>query len=308
MRRRMINPNFFTDPDIVANFDPLGRLLYQGLWCIADDSGCLEINPLLFKMKIFPGDNFSPEMLSEYIDKLIELKKILPYEVAGKRYGWLKNFHKHQTLNKPSAPTIPLPDWIIWHGEEEFDSKRHQYYYEIIEPSNVQGKTKTEDGHVQDETRPEKKLKEVKRNEEKGSKESGQNLSRNKKIKFGEETEQYNHACYLRERILKTNKRARVPNKDPASMHDWSTELEKLNRLGPVGAKESDGKGYSWQEIKKIIDWCQENNFWKSNILSASKLREKITILENQMGCKTKSTPIKGKNSINIDFEKFREN
>src|SRR5690554_1678413 len=109
MRRRMLNPDFFTDPDIVANFDAFGRLFYQGLWCVAEDSGCLELNPLFLKMKIFPGDNISLEQIQEYIDELIRLEKIFEYKVDDKNYGWLKNFNKHQTLSKPSSPTVPLP-------------------------------------------------------------------------------------------------------------------------------------------------------------------------------------------------------
>ena len=59
--------------------------------------------------------------------------------------------------------------------------------------------------------------------------------------------------------------------------------MDKLNRLGPIGAKKSDDKGYTWEEISMIIDWCQADMFWKSNILSAGKFREKIVQLENQM-------------------------
>lgn len=33
--------------------------------------------------------------------------------------------------------------------------------------------------------------------------------------------------------------------------------------------------GHSWDEINSMIDWCQQDGFWKSNILSGEKLREK---------------------------------
>jgi len=96
----------------------------------------------------------------------------------------------------------------------------------------------------------------------------------------------YKATCYLIDKILANNPRARVPNKDPTDslMKKWVYEMEKLNRLGPVGVKKSEHKGYNWKEIKKIINWCQDDNFWKSNILSTVKLREKIVTLENKMG------------------------
>ena len=33
--------------------------------------------------------------------------------------------------------------------------------------------------------------------------------------------------------------------------------------------------GHSWEEINAMVDWCQADSFWKSNILSGDKLREK---------------------------------
>lgn len=135
MRKRMLDPEFFTDSDIIANFDFAGRLFYQGLWCVADDSGCFAIDALSLKMKIFPGDNIEIATIQQYIDKLIEIGKIVPYDVGGKHYGWIKNFIKHQKLDRPSPPTIPLPPFIVWHGEAK---ERHKWYYEVLDISQNQ--------------------------------------------------------------------------------------------------------------------------------------------------------------------------
>lgn len=85
--------------------------------------------------------------------------------------------------------------------------------------------------------------------------------------------------------IIDNNPRAVVPKKslDNNLFQKWITSLERLNRLGPLGAKAEENKGYTWKEIDKIIEFSQNNNFWKSNILSASKLRKQIVMLENQM-------------------------
>ena len=37
-----------------------------------------------------------------------------------------------------------------------------------------------------------------------------------------------------------------------------------------------DRDQYSIEQIRYVIGWCQQDNFWKSNILSAKKLREKF--------------------------------
>ncbi len=98
---------------------------------------------------------------------------------------------------------------------------------------------------------------------------------------FDEGSSPYRAAMYLRERILANNPRSRVPpdNIENNLAQGWAKDLDLLNRLGPPGG----GKGYSWPEIKEIIDFSQEDEFWKTNILSASKLRKQCVRLENQM-------------------------
>jgi len=99
-------------------------------------------------------------------------------------------------------------------------------------------------------------------------------------VKFDEDTKPYKTAVYLRSKILDNNARQPVPDENPKDLEDWAVELDRLNRLGTVGAK---GKGYSWEEIYDIIDWCQDDNFWKKNIKSAGKLREQVVKLEERM-------------------------
>ena len=72
-----------------------------------------------------------------------------------------------------------------------------------------------------------------------------------------------------------------MPRDDPEDplMQKWAQEMDRLNRIGPPGGKQ----GYSWQEIKQLIDFSQDDDFWRANILSAGKLREKCVQLENQM-------------------------
>lgn len=98
-------------------------------------------------------------------------------------------------------------------------------------------------------------------------------------IKFDKDSMPYRAAVYLRKLILENNPRQPVPNETPGKLQDWAIALDRLNRLGPPGGK----KGYEWDEIGKIMMWCQDDDFWKGNILSAGKFREKIVTLENQM-------------------------
>jgi hypothetical protein len=54
--------------------------------------------------------------------------------------------------------------------------------------------------------------------------------------------------------------------KDKANKQKDYEEMNRLNRLG----------GYTYQQIEFIIKWSQQDEFWKQNIRSVSKLREKF--------------------------------
>ena len=98
--------------------------------------------------------------------------------------------------------------------------------------------------------------------------------------RYNDEHPAYQAAVHLISWIQSNNPRAKTPTPEPGSQMDrWSDDMDKLHRLGPPGGK----RGYTWQEIKDMIDWCQQDTFWWANILSAPKLRQKAPQLENQM-------------------------
>jgi hypothetical protein len=107
MRARNLKPGFFKNEDL-ADIDPLGRLLFEGLWCMADREGRLEDRPKRIKAEILPYDNCD-------IDKLLWALTtkafILRYSVNGGNYIQIYNFKKHQTPHmKEAESTVPAPD------------------------------------------------------------------------------------------------------------------------------------------------------------------------------------------------------
>lgn len=146
----MVAPDFFSDEELVGGMDIPGRLFYLGTWSVAEDSGVLTMSPLSLKMKIFPGDDISPEQLETYINRLVQMRKIVPFEYGGKQYGWIKNFNRHQKLDNPSPPTLPLPSWVNWiEGETrkknkfEVDDSALQKHLLTLSPGHVPDKTGT---------------------------------------------------------------------------------------------------------------------------------------------------------------------
>jgi phage replication O-like protein O len=67
----------------------------------------------------------------------------------------------------------------------------------------------------------------------------------------------------LKKRILTNNPKAKVTD---AQLQKWALEAERMTRL--------DGRTEA--EVRELIEWSQGDSFWKSNILSMAKLREKF--------------------------------
>ena len=55
-RTRSIRPGFFLNEKL-AEINPLGRLLFAGLWTIADKRGRLEDRPRRIKAELLPYDD-----------------------------------------------------------------------------------------------------------------------------------------------------------------------------------------------------------------------------------------------------------
>jgi len=49
----------------------------------------------------------------------------------------------------------------------------------------------------------------------------------------------------------------------------WAKDLDLLHRLD----------GQSWDDIERVIRWCQADDFWSQNILSGAKLRKQMPSL-----------------------------
>jgi hypothetical protein len=106
MRARNLKPGFFSD-ERVTNCCFSARLLFQGLWCLADMDGILREKPKEIKAKIFPVDKVSIER------HLAELEKhglILRYCVDGEKFISIPNFRRHQKPYKNERQsTLPKP-------------------------------------------------------------------------------------------------------------------------------------------------------------------------------------------------------
>lgn len=106
-RARNIKPGFFKNEHLVElPFET--RLLFAGLWTLADREGRLEDRPKKIKMEIFPADNVD---VNEGLQQLHEVGMIVRYVVENKGYIEVCTFTQHQNPHvKEAASVIPTPD------------------------------------------------------------------------------------------------------------------------------------------------------------------------------------------------------
>jgi hypothetical protein len=104
-RARNIKPGFFKN-ELLAEL-PIGtRLIFIGLWCLADREGRLEDRPKKIKLEIMPFDSFDVD------HALVELEQhgfIERYTVGNQKIIHVVNFHKHQSPHGTEKDS-PLPD------------------------------------------------------------------------------------------------------------------------------------------------------------------------------------------------------
>lgn len=102
-RRRIIDPDFFLDEEI-SGVSPLARLLYIGLWTMCDDNyATLPYREQWIKVQALPYEEKVD--MKKLIKELIDIGKVVPFRAEdGVEYLWIKNFMKHQRIDKPSKP------------------------------------------------------------------------------------------------------------------------------------------------------------------------------------------------------------
>ena len=131
-RARNIKPGFFTNDGLVElPFEV--RLLFIGLWTLADREGRLEDRPKRIRAQIFPYDNVD---VDKALNELQSAGFLVRYEADGMRCVQVVNFVKHQMPHhKEAASELPPPP-----GEQSVT--RHPYNV----PPNVRESVFNRDG------------------------------------------------------------------------------------------------------------------------------------------------------------------
>ena len=133
-RARNIKPGFFKN-DELAEIDMCGRLLFIGLWTLADREGRIADRPKRIKAELFPYDDVDVDKL---LGDLQEHGFIRRYTAQGVKCIQVVNFLKHQNPHKNEVES-ELP------AEEMNDSTQ--------QGEDVSGTNREISGAVQDKSR-----------------------------------------------------------------------------------------------------------------------------------------------------------
>ncbi len=249
MRIRSIKPEFWKSEDIAALPWPT-RLLFIGLWSYADDNGVGRDNEKLIKADLFALEDDPRETLatvSRGLQNLSEGNQITRYTVNWKPFLFINAWADHQRIDKPNKERYPLPTCGNAIIRDTLATPSRDTPETLATGAGEQGSSGTE--------------------------------------------EQGKSAIDIAD--------APQPSKQVDLYRlDVTSICEHLaNRIEENGALRPDEFSKSWMvaarlmldkdkrdeaEIHQAIDWCQSDEFWRGNILSMPKLREKYDQLKLQ--------------------------
>jgi hypothetical protein len=118
-RIRQIKPEFFLD-DELALCPRDARLMFPGLWCLADRAGRLEDRPARIKVQLFPYDkDITADTIEGYLGRLGAHGFILRYKVGAKKIIQIRSFVKHQHCHvKEPESQLPPPPIVRRHKRD----------------------------------------------------------------------------------------------------------------------------------------------------------------------------------------------
>lgn len=139
MRCRNIKYAFFVH-DVLPKCEPLARLLFIGLWCMADRAGRLEERIHKIRLQLMPCDECDIESL---LGQLEQHGFIIRYVADGLKCIQVVNFlkHQHPHFKEPPSRFAPPPGYV----DEKPKTAKSQ-----ATPGHTRGKTEASPRHPPD--------------------------------------------------------------------------------------------------------------------------------------------------------------
>ncbi len=110
-RQRFIHPEIWTSENFLElTFQQ--RLLFIGMFSLADDEGRIKANPKFLKASIFPADYVKPEEITNDLIALYKRNSIVLYKTDEGEFAHLPKWSKYQKPKYPQSSKLPVPPVI----------------------------------------------------------------------------------------------------------------------------------------------------------------------------------------------------
>lgn len=141
-RIRTVKPDFWTDEKI-GRLKREERLLFIGLWNLADDQGVIKNSSVYIKGQLFSyDDDLRTLTIDAWLASLITARMLVPFRFEAESYLCIRTFDEHQLINRPSKAKF----------SKELLVKIKNTHGVLSEYSQPEGKGK--EGKGEDDTRP----------------------------------------------------------------------------------------------------------------------------------------------------------
>jgi len=239
VRIRSIRPEFWRSEDVSA-LDWHTRLVFIGLWSYVDDNGVGIDRDSTIAADLFADDLAEDprETLARVhrgLATLSERGMVTRYTVDRKAFLHIGAWSIHQRIDKPGKSRYPLPT-----------SENAQ-----IRPSLATPSRESLDISTPGEG-------------EKGRRGEGEKKEPSSAI-----------ADAIPDAAIRADVEELLDHLDARIVGNGSKAPARTKRARDAVRLMLDRDGRTVAEIHRAIDWCQDDAFWRSNILSAAKLREK---------------------------------
>lgn len=122
-RARFIRPEFFTD-DKISGLSMEARILFISIWCQCDLRGVFEWNPRVLRVLTFPHDlAIDLPRVVVFLEELTGLRMVIPFEVDGKQWGFVRKFSAYQTCptsEKKNGTLRPAPPLTLVRPKSDY--------------------------------------------------------------------------------------------------------------------------------------------------------------------------------------------
>ncbi|WP_326698016.1 hypothetical protein OG909_12100 [Streptomyces sp. NBC_01754] len=263
-RIRTIKPTFFTSLTI-ADLSCEQRLTFIGLWTHVDDEGRCIDDARLIKAAVWPLDDRTAADVEDDLRALTEHSLITRYTLTHRSYIAVTGWAEHQRINRATPSKYPAPD----QGKKAPEP--------APAPAPTCGDEDSLSTHAQlsEDSRPEGNREQGTGNREQTSSAPAPRIP--DPVPDRDDVERI--CQHLADRIEGNG------SKRPTITKAWRTAARLL----------LDKDGRTEDQVHGCIDWCQDSDFWRGNVLSMPKLRDKYDQLRLQA-----TRPAPGSNVVPI--------